>query len=199
VGLGPGGDTYCIRTCLSKDPEPGEAKCLNRANLVCVSAAADGVEPLAAGRQAGYCAPRCGSDSECPMGRVCHRQGGICTDVRSPGAPTGSSCTLDTNCDGKACESRIDGVGVCTAECVLGALAGCGYASDEPQRKAACITPLVAAGRFSEGPGDLGLCRELCDVDSDCLEVANGFVCRPINAALASFTGRSGACVRTSN
>jgi hypothetical protein len=199
VGLGPNQATYCIRTCLSKDAEPGEAKCLNRSNLVCESIAADGVVSLAVERQDGVCVPRCGSDAECPSGRVCHRQGGICTDVRSPGAPTGSSCTLDTNCDGKACEGRVGGVGTCTAECVLGALAGCGYAHDEPLRKAACLTALVSAGRFSEGPGDLGLCQELCDVDADCLQAANGFVCRPLNAALASFTGRSGGCVRAAN
>jgi hypothetical protein len=199
VPLGPDSTSYCIRTCLSKDAETGEAKCLNRSNLVCVSVAADGIEALAVDRQEGYCAPRCGHDGECPLGRVCHRQAGICTDIRSPGAPIGSSCTLDTNCDGRACEDRSDGVGVCTAECVLGSLSGCGYARDEAKRKAACITPLVAAGRFSEGPGDLGLCRELCDVDSDCLQAAAGFVCRPVNAALAEFTGRLGACVRGAN
>jgi len=197
VGLGPEGANYCIRTCLSKAAEPGEAKCLNRSDLVCVSAVADGVVSLAAERQPGYCAPRCAHDGECPSGRVCHRQAGICTDVRSPGLPSGSSCTLDTNCDGRACEFRVDGVGTCTAECVLGTLAGCGYARDDEKRKAACITALVSAGRFSEGPGDLGLCRELCDVDSDCLQAATGFVCRPITTALAKFTGRSGACVRT--
>jgi hypothetical protein len=195
VPMGPNGANYCIRTCLSKDAQPGEAKCLNRADLVCVSVAADGVEPLAAERQPGYCAPRCGSDAECP-GRVCHRQGGFCTDVTSPGQPSGARCELDTQCDGQACEDRTDGVGTCTAECVLGSLAGCGYGRDDPARKAACLIPLVAAGRFGEGPGDMGLCRELCSVDSDCLRAAEGFVCRPLNAALAAFTGRTGGCSR---
>jgi hypothetical protein len=197
VPLGPNETNYCIRTCLSKDAEPGEAKCLNRSDLACVSIAADGVVGIAPERQEGYCAPRCGSNEECPSGRFCHRQGGICTDGPSPGAPTGTRCELTTNCDGRACEDRIDGVGVCTAECVLGSLSGCGYGPDAPLRKAACLTPLVSAGRFSEGPGDLGLCRELCDVDSDCLRAAEGFVCRALNPTLATFTGRSGACVRS--
>ena len=207
VPMGANDALYCIRTCLSKEAEPGEAKCLNRPNLACVSEAAAGVVSLAVERQAGYSAPRCSDDSECPIGRVCHRQAGICTDGRSPGAPTGSSCEFTTDCDGLMCEDRVqlsDGdagtrrVGTCTAECVLGALEGCGYAHDEPTRKAACITALVSSGRFSEGPGDLGICRELCDVDSDCLQ-APRFICRQLNDALVAYTGRKGACVRAPN
>ena len=206
VPMGANDGLYCIRTCLSKQAEAGEAKCLNRPNLVCVSEAADGVVPISVDRQPGYCAPRCSDDSECPIGRVCHRQGGICTDGRSPGTPIGSSCQLDTDCDGRACEDRVQissdagvqRIGTCTAECVLGALEGCGYAHDEPTRKAACITALVSSGRFSEGPGDLGLCLELCDVDSDCLQ-APSFVCRPLNEGLVAYTGRKGACVRSAN
>jgi hypothetical protein len=194
VPLGPNDGLYCIRTCLSQDAEPGEAKCLNRPDLACVSTAADGVELISADRQPGYCAPRCGSNDECPLGRVCHRQGGVCTDLPSPGAPVGSSCALTTDCDGRMCEDRVDGVGVCTARCVLGSLSGCGYGATSSSRDVGCVTPLVSAGRFSEGPGDLGLCQELCDVDADCLRNTTGFACRPLNQALAAFLGRSGAC-----
>jgi len=194
VPLGPGGSLYCIRTCLSQDAEPGEAKCLNRPDLACVSTAADGIELIAAERQPGYCAPRCGSDDECPLGRVCHRQGGICTDGPSPGAPTGSSCTLTSDCDGRMCENRVDGVGVCTALCVLGSRSGCGFGLAPDSRDVGCVTPLVSSGRFSEGPGDLGLCQELCDVDADCERNASGFGCRPIREELVTFFGRSGVC-----
>lgn len=194
VPMGPGGANFCIRSCLSKQPDLGEAKCLNRPELVCVSVAADGLELISSGPQPGYCAPRCGSDADCPEGRVCHRQGGICTNAPAPGLPSGSRCELDTDCDGRACEDREDGVGTCTALCTLGALAGCGYDREDPARKASCIVPLVSAGRFSEGPGDLGLCRELCSVDSDCLRANEGFVCRPMTPALVEYTGRPGAC-----
>jgi hypothetical protein len=196
---GPNGASYCIRTCLSKDPEPGEAKCLNRPDLVCQSAAAAGQEFVTANREQGYCLPLCGSDEECPTGRVCHRQGGVCTTFPAPGSPTGSACTLSTNCDGEECENRDSGgVGTCTANCVVGALSGCGYAADAPLRKAGCLSVQVAADEFSEGVGDLGFCRELCDVDSDCTQAAHGFVCRPITPALAAFVGRTGACVQGS-
>jgi hypothetical protein len=194
VPLGPDDSLYCIRTCLSQDAEPGEAKCLNRTDLACVSVAAAGVALIAPERQPGDCFPLCGSDEECPSGKVCHRQGGICTDLPSPGAPVGSSCTLTSNCDGRMCEDRSSGVGVCTAQCVLGSLSGCGYAATSSSREVGCVTPLVSSGRFSEGPGDLGLCQELCDVDADCLRNTTGFACRPLNQELAAFLGRSGAC-----
>jgi hypothetical protein len=194
--LGPDGSTYCIRTCLSQEPAPGEAKCLNRPDLVCRSVVVDGVEPFNGMRQAGYCKPQCGSDEDCPAGRVCHKQGGICTLTQIGGAPIGAACSLDSDCSGFACENRDDdGVGICTAECVLGSLSGCGYGRVPESRNAGCITPLVAAGRFAEGPGDTGLCRELCDVAEDCVRASEGWTCTPINAAAAEFFGRSGACV----
>lgn len=194
--LGPEGATYCLRTCLSLDPDPGEAKCLNRPDLVCVSRAAGGSEPFNGTRQDGYCEPQCGSDEECPAGRVCHAQAGICTDAQVPGAPIGGSCSLDSDCAGLACEDRnAENIGVCTADCTLGALGGCGYGHDASERKAACLTPQVAAGRFSEGVGDLGYCRELCDVPEDCVRASEGWVCSPINAGAQEFFGRTGACV----
>lgn len=196
--VGPDETSVCIRTCLSKAPEPGEAKCLNRTDVVCLSVVAAGQEPLSADRQVGFCAPRCGSDEDCPNGRLCHRQGGICTDFPAPGEPVGSACQLDSNCDGQACEDRIDGVGTCTASCVLGALSGCGYGASATARDAACVTPVVSAGGFSEGPGDAGLCLELCDEATDCQQAASGFVCVPLNDQLSTFFGRLGACARGS-
>lgn len=195
-GVGPSGAAFCLRTCLSKAAEPGESKCLNRTDVACVSVVAAGIEQLDAERQLGFCAPQCGSDEDCPPGRQCHRQGGICTDFSSPGAPVGSACSLTSDCDGRACEDQVDGVGTCTAECVLGVLSGCGYGRNPISREAACVVPAIAAGRFSEGPGDLGLCLRLCDIDVDCQQANQASVCRPLNEELAAFFGRAGACGR---
>ncbi len=192
--IGPERSLYCLRTCLSKEAEPGEAKCLNRTDVVCRSAAAAGVELIAAERQAGFCEPRCGSDSECPVGTVCRMEAGICATVQAPGAEVGSGCRLDTECQGRSCEDRVNEVGTCTSPCVVGSLAGCGYARDDSAREAACVTPVVRGGGFSEGPGDLGFCLEVCNVAADCLRAAEGFVCRPLNQALAEFFGRAGVC-----
>lgn len=195
--LGPDASGYCIRTCQSQDPVAGEAKCLNRNDVACISVAADGVELFNGQRQPGYCRPLCGSDAECPAGRVCHAQGHICTDAQIGGAPIGASCTLDSECSGYSCEDRdSEGIGVCTATCVLGSLSGCGYGREPSSRDAACLTPVVAQGRFSEGVGDLGLCRELCDVAADCEQAGEGWACAPITPAAVEFVGRSGACVR---
>ena len=184
---------YCIRKCLSKDPEPGEAKCLNRPDLACVSIAAQGVEAFTADRQAGYCNPRCAVDAECPAGLYCNGNVGRCVAFQN-GATTGASCTEDMDCDGTCDNVDAEGVGNCTSQCVLGSLSGCGYGADAESRDAACLAPFIAISRFSEGVGDLGLCRELCDVAEDCERFADGFICTPINDGAAAFFGRPGAC-----
>jgi hypothetical protein len=194
--VGPDGTSICIRTCLSKAPEPGEAKCLNRPDVACESVVVQQIEQFTAEPQLGFCVPRCGSDEECPSGRVCHRQAGICADFPAPGAPVGSACSTSDDCDGRDCQDRVNGNGICTAPCVLGGLSGCGYGRNADVREAACVIPVAAAGNFSEGPGDLGFCLELCDVDADCQQAATGFVCRPLSAGLAGFLGRRGACSR---
>jgi hypothetical protein len=194
--IGPSGALFCLRTCLSLDPEPGEAKCLNRSDLVCLSPAAGGGAPFDGTRQQGYCEPLCGSDADCPAGRSCHAQGKVCTLGQFPGKPIGASCSLESDCSGYECEGRnAQGVGVCTAPCVLGALSGCGFARDDAERGAACLTPVVAAGRFSEGPGDRGFCGELCDAAEDCEQAAAGWICAPLTAEAAKFFGRGGGCI----
>jgi hypothetical protein len=190
-----GGVGLCIRTCLSKDPSPGERKCLDRPDVVCRSVVADGAEQLLVERQEGRCVPRCGSNAECPAGRVCHAQAGFCTDLPPPGGPISAACSDEDECSGRLCDglSSAD-VGVCTAPCVLGQLSGCGFAADDPARGAACITSFVQVAGFAEGIGDLGICRELCDVAGDCLRAGEGWICRPLSAAASEYFGRSGAC-----
>lgn len=193
--FGPDGSLFCMRTCLSLEPEPGEAKCLNRPDLMCLSPAAGGAVPFNGMRQLGYCKPQCGSDDECPPDRFCHTQAGICTPAQVQASPVGASCSLDTECNGRACEDRNDeNVGTCTGPCVLGSLSGCGFGHDASPRGIACLQPAIAAGRFSEGAGDAGLCRELCDAAEECERFADGWVCSPLNPEAQAFFGRSGAC-----
>jgi hypothetical protein len=196
AGWGPDRARFCIRTCETKDPEPGEDKCLNRPDVVCRSIVYDGVESFSAERQRGVCEPRCGSDADCPAGRVCHRQGGVCDDVQIGGAPSGSRCTLDSECDGRECIDRdAAGVGTCTALCTLGSLSGCGFARDSEDRGAACLVPIISSGNFSEGVGDLGACQQLCDVAADCFRADEGATCAMLQPAAAAFLGRPGVCV----
>lgn len=193
---GPPGARFCIRTCETKDPAAGEDKCLNRPDVVCRSIVYDGAEEFSPERQRGVCEPRCGSDADCPQGRVCHRQGGICTTGQITGAPPGSRCTLDTDCDGRECIDRDENnVGTCTALCTLGSLSGCGFARDAEERGAACLAPLISSGPFSEGVGDFGVCQQLCEVDADCSRADEGAVCATLQPTAAAFFGRPGACV----
>lgn len=194
-GLGPGGASYCIRTCESKEPAPGEAKCLNRPEVMCLSIAADGVAGFEPGPQQGVCVPRCGSDTDCPAGRFCHAEFGVCRNAPALGAPVGARCTLESNCDGNSCLDRDEnGVGTCSADCTLGSLSGCGFARDAAVREAACVVPFLSGGGFSEGPGDKGVCQELCDVAADCQRAEEGAVCVPLTESAAAFFGRTGVC-----
>lgn len=196
AGWGFGGARFCIRTCQTKDPVPGEDKCLNRPDVVCRSIVFDGAEGFAAERQRGVCEPRCGSDADCPDGRVCHIQGGVCDDAQAPGAPPGTRCTLDTDCNGRECLDRDENnVGTCSALCTLGSLSGCGFARDAEERGAACLVPIIVSGPFSEGVGDFGACQQLCDVSADCSRADEGAACAMLQPAAAAFFGRSGACV----
>jgi hypothetical protein len=105
-------------------------------------------------------------------------------------------CERNDDCNGRLCdEVPGDAGGVCTGPCVLGQLAGCGFAEGAVSRDVVCLSPLVQSGRFSEGVGDIGLCREVCDEDTDCLLFDLGWGCSPLSPAAAEFFGRSGACV----
>lgn len=166
---GPDGAGTCLRGCLSKDPLPNEAKCLDRVDQLCLSVAALGLEPFSATqRQVGVCVPQCGSDDDCD-GRLCDPVQGTCVDERPPGLPIGAACTLDTDCAGNICSAFPSGARFCTGACSLDGL-GCGYGDDADPREAACIAPWLNEGGVTEGRQDLGLCAELCYATADCTQ-----------------------------
>jgi hypothetical protein len=189
TGAGPDGLGTCLRGCLSKDPLPNEAKCLDRVDQVCLSAAALGIEPLSAQRQAGACLPQCGSDEDC-SGRVCDLAQGTCVDERAPGLPIGAACGADADCAGAVCSAFPSGASFCSAACSLDGL-GCGHGPDVDPRPAACVAAWLNVDGVSEGRQDLGLCLELCYVTADCTQpdwscdtrqggpVGSGGVCVP--------------------
>lgn len=187
----------CMRGCTSQDPIEGENKCLERSDVACNSLAAAGQERFLGIRQAGFCRPLCASDAECPGTRVCHPSGGMCVDAEddASGLEIGASCAVNDDCRSSLCEEVANDLRICSQLCVLGQSGGCGFTEDAEARNAACLTARIKANRFSEGVGDLGLCREICRADSDCQHADEGWVCRDLRSDAAEFFGVAGACV----
>ncbi|HEU4582809.1 MAG TPA: hypothetical protein VFS67_31340 [Polyangiaceae bacterium] len=172
--IGLAGQNVCARTCESRDPRPGLAKCLNRDDLACVSVAAQRLEPPGDGPQAGLCIPVCQSDAQCGPGLFCNLSSGLCSSQPPAGDPLGSPCTGPDSCAGGVCLPLGDGFeSVCSAFCRFGA-PGCGFDDSAAQPGAGCVFSLVAG----EGAGDRGLCLTLCQTALDCHET--GAVCIPI-------------------
>jgi len=191
VCSGPGaeGTGICLRGCLSKEPLPGEAKCLNRVDQMCLSTAALGREPFSTTeRQPGVCVPSCGSDEDCAP-RLCDLVSGLCLDRVAAGAAIGAACTADAECAGGLCVEPLAGSRFCSAGCALDSL-GCGFGSDANPREAACLLPWISQGGVSEGRQDLGICLQLCNSDPDCTQPS--WVC---DTASGGLPGAAGACV----
>jgi hypothetical protein len=185
----------CLRTCFSKTPQSfRENKCLTRRDVMCQSEAYLGVAAYAGSRQNGLCLPQCGSDEDCGD-RFCDLARGLCVSARPTGAPVGAACDTNEDCLGGRCVNA-DASGVqrlCTAPCVFGPPVGCGDGVSADPRNYYCLAPLFRDFLSSEGIGDAGFCVELCDVDADCAQVQNGFVCLPDERVAR--VGRSGICL----
>jgi hypothetical protein len=156
----------CVRGCLSKDPAPGERKCLDRLDVACWSDAALGQPFSPTTRQAGNCLPACGSDADC-AGRRCDLGSGRCVDGAASGAELGTPCVADAECASGSCVARDGGPSVCSANCRLGSLA-CGFAEAATNRGAVCAIPEFSGIGGAEGVGDLGVCLAVCGTDNIC-------------------------------
>lgn len=184
----------CLRSCLSKDPEPNEGKCLGRQDLVCASNPALGKDLFLIPRQDGRCLPRCAFDGECPSGHLCNPATGVCSLAPVEGLADGEPCSEDDDCAGNVCLRAREGASTCSAHCTLGALQGCGYSQATDTRPVGCVEALVRTPMISEGIGDLGLCRELCSTDANCAQAEAGWRCRPVSSGVANLD-RVGTCV----
>lgn len=162
-------------------------RCGGRVDMACVQSTR--LDPSG---QIGFCRPQCTSDVDCG-GRSCDLGTGFCVDAlptRGPGV-TGAACTEATeltDCISGFCLGLNDGTGFCTAPCVLGSIAGCGFSQSADPRDAACF-PLSANAVV----GDRGVCIELCDVQADCAQ--SNYECVEQAAGAQEALGRFGQCV----
>lgn len=182
--IGLAGQLLCVRRCASREPQPNEAKCLGRDDVMCASVAALGQEPPGTGPQSGLCVPACQSDAQCGPGLFCNLGNGLCTSTRPAGAPIGSACVEAEDCASGLCLTLNETFGsFCSGFCTFG-VPGCGFDGSEAEAGATCLLTQVR----DEGPGDRGLCFASCDTDADCREA--GAVCVP-----AASDGRAGVCL----
>ncbi len=140
------------------------------------------------------CLPMCGGDYDCADGFFCDFSSGLCVSEDPTGKDLNALCDAEATvdeCNGFCSESADDPtVGTCTAFCNIGSVYGCGF-SGEGQADAACLFSSIIAP--DPGAGDVGLCGQLCDCNSDCL--APGDFCAPIDYPdLEQIWQRTGYC-----
>lgn len=113
------------------------------------------------------CMPMCGSDSQCPAGKVCHPLLTVCVDEAPPGKQFGEECDIDLqDCAGHC--MRLTGTQkqtICTNLCVLGGAfeesLDCGGIDN-----GWCIAR--GADAPASGLGDRGYCVPSCQTQEDC-------------------------------
>ena len=172
---------YCFESCTVGPalPAPPVAKCHRRPDVAC--------RPVNNAETVFACIPICAGDADCGT-RKCDIASGLCVDTPTAGKPIGSGCTASrtdsTECASGLClaiESIPDGgttPGICSAFCTLGSPGACGYRTsslDAGPPAGACVLPF---GQMGYNTGDLGLCLQLCDTNSDCGYTALNWTCR---------------------
>jgi hypothetical protein len=180
---------HCLALCV---PGMSNVKCGEERAQACVPIGQAGL---------GACIPRCTSDAACGGGRFCDPgDTGLCVDEAPPGAGIGAFCDADEDCASLLClqfaspsDPTVPAGGFCSSNCTFGLDNGCGFDNvSGGQRDAYCFEPRLDGGDL----GDLGLCFPLCDVNEDCVQANDGWVCSQFNDPNATnLLGRSGQCL----
>ena len=98
-------------------------------------------------------------------------------DTPAVGARVGAECSSNAECAGEQCLIPAGGPRFCSAYCSLRAPTACNFGAPDSPQEAACTDVFVSNGSVGEGLRDLGVCRELCDIDANC--VRPGWFCEP--------------------
>lgn len=162
-------------TSLSDPLDP--AKCHGREDVRCVE--------LMAGPA---CIPTCGSDSDCPGGRGCDAQLGVCVDVKTMGLPLGSACNPNADpseCAG-VCIGFTGGEAMCSQACAMG--------GDFPSSECGGMDKGICLfGVQGVGVGDQGFCAQACTQHDQC---QGGVLwCRDINVPSNGYCVGADSCV----
>ncbi|MBK7582220.1 MAG: hypothetical protein IPI67_18690 [Myxococcales bacterium] len=148
------------------------------------------------------CLPRCNSDTECGTGLKCNPQSGLCTSQALTGKDLGEACVVadpdagTSDCKG-VCINFGDDLRSCGSACTIGANPSCGWSGTGPAPSYCLYASSVVADNGGPGVGDLGLCIQFCDCDSDCK--TPGLKCHDFGTSadatsIKNFVKRKGAC-----
>jgi len=152
------------------------------------------------------CMPRCNSDADCGTGLKCSPETGTCSATAPTGKKLGEACTSDPDAGTDDCEGICinygDSLRACGSACTIGANPSCGWSGTGPAPSFCIYATSVVADNGGPGLGDLGLCIQFCDCNSDCK--APGLVCSDFGSStgaqsIKNFTKRKGACFNPKN
>jgi hypothetical protein len=174
------GPAWCIKTCALRPVD----KCLGRPDVAC-SLVGNATATRA------LCMPLCAVDADC-NGRRCNPATGFCDDDPAVDDRMYASCKApppggaNIGCP-EICAAAYQPAagqtapGLCTRNCVVGSIDGCGRSSGLPissGRVGTCV------GDNGSVPGDLGECYQLCDAVADCRDQDPGTTCDPFLQAV---------------
>lgn len=140
-----------------------EFKCHGREDVACYRVTAGDL-----------CLPTCGNDAECPSGRYCNLEAGVCVEGTAPmGKKLGASCdpmaAMD-ECGNGFCIGSGNGKGFCTGVCPLAG--DINYGDCGGIENGLCLyLPVVMGcpqGQTCVGAGDVGFCGGGCKAHDEC-------------------------------
>lgn len=158
------------------------SKCHERDDLRCAS-----FDKLAA------CIPTCGADAQCPTGRHCDPQWSVCVDVPTQGKSAGDPCDPANAGECAGVCVQVTGtdppVAFCSSFCALGGDITQTFDCGGLEYGLCAFAPSTGSG-----PGDAGLCAEICQAHTDCQLPT--FACRAIDGLTGTLVD-GGYCLFT--
>lgn len=182
---------YCLKGCMEGPPldwsqqpldELSDTKCHGRRDVMCQQLTDAYGNP----NGTPVCMPHCQKDLQCSKAnRKCDPRQKVCRDEEdlTTGREKGAACG-DYRIDKTVAADPCAGLCVtlikdsaypssddmnlapfCSETCIVNTFESCGFSRTYPDDSdAACVLVTTNAG-----PGDLGFCLQMCDVDQDCL------------------------------
>jgi Cys-rich repeat protein len=163
---------FCMPNCTFGSTDRA-TKCRGRDDVGCARLQ-DG-----AGATLDVCVPMCSTNADCPSGRQCDKNNGLCVTTAKTGSPLGTACMQGVDGGTDSCAGFCLAIGsggttvtarFCSQACVLGAPTACNLATGTMSlaphgSRGGCVFSVSGANL-----GDVGFCAQECDTATDCLD-----------------------------